>query len=149
MGTSGPGLWSTFLYYFTSSSLIAVFAITQGLHTESDPSLHFYPYIGGLVFGLLAGSTGAYFNRHISITINSKKPHRLEQHLINQLIQNSYQLVGELEGFTIYQRPNLSGVFSGKLFYQLNENNVIISGRATQVKALRNYLNPKVETDLR
>ncbi len=138
----GPGLWPTFVYYFVSATLIAFLAIAQSLDTQSESGLPTNPYVGAILFGLLSGAIGSYFNRNVTISLPVSNQKAFRQRLTEILTNSGFQATGELEGFTVYQRPKMSAIFSGKLFVYVSNDTATISGRASKVKALQKLLSP-------
>ncbi len=137
----GPGLWPTFLYYFVSATLIAFLAIAQSLDSQSATGLPTNPYVGAILFGLLSGAIGTYFNRNVTLSLPVTNQKVFRQRLTEVLTNSGFQVTGDFQGFTIYQRPKLSAIFSGKLFVQVGKDSATIAGRASKVKALQKLLS--------
>lgn len=133
----GPGFLPTFLYYFTGTSLIVALIVAQQLGVSLATRT---PYQIGASLGLLAGLLGAYFNRSQLISVNITNPKAFTQKLTQMLNSAGYQETGKAEEFTVYERSGASGVFSGKIFVQIEKKSATIAGRASKVEMLRKSL---------
>jgi hypothetical protein len=131
----GPGFFSTFLFYFVGATLIAAFVLSQGADLGSVNPLQ-----PGILFGLLAGLVGAYFNHHETATIAMTNRGAFIQKLKTTLTEINYEETGRVEEFTVYQRSIPSRFLSGKLFVQLEKNHALFSGRSSLIKLLKQRL---------
>jgi len=132
----GPGLLPTFLYYFVATTLIVAIAVSQGTGTSLETG---DPYQVGIVFGLLAGAFGAYFNRYVMIAIPLKTKAE-KRHLSHTLSAMGYVETNQLEDVTVYERSALGKFFSGKFLVQIEQDTATISGRSSRIKALQKRL---------
>jgi len=132
----GPGLLPTFLYYFVGTTLIAAFVVAQATDTRLDVG---NPYQVGILFGLLAGGVGTYFNRYISITLSLQTKAATRQ-LETALSEMGYAQTSAFDDYKIYERPIPSKFFSGKFILQFDQDQVAIAGRASSIKALQRKL---------
>lgn len=136
---SGPGVLPTFLYYFVGTTLIVVLLISQGV---GNPALADAgnAFTVGIVFGLLAGGVGTYFNRHELLTIPIKNQKTFGQTMNTVLADMGFTATEQVEEVTVYQRPIPSRFFSGKLFVQLDKDTLTLSGRSRLVRSLQKKL---------
>ena len=135
--TTGPGLIPTFLYYFVVMTLIAAFVVSQ----QTDMSLATgAPYQVGLLFGLLAGLTGAYFNRNVSITAAVSNAKAFTQTLTATLSELGFEQQTTINAFTVYKRSSLGGLFATKVLVEIEAKAANISGRSHIIKQLQQRL---------
>ena len=135
--TTGPGLIPTFLYYFVVMTLIAAFVVSQ----QTDMSLATgAPYQVGLLFGLLAGLTGAYFNRNVSITAAVSDAKTFMQTLTATLSELGFEQQTTINAFTVYKRSSLGGLFATKVLVEIEAKAANISGRSHIIKQLQQRL---------
>ncbi|MBD2075208.1 hypothetical protein H6F86_15150 [Phormidium sp. FACHB-592] len=135
--TTGPGLIPTFLYYFVVMTLITAFVVSQ----QTDISLATgAPYQVGILFGLLAGLTGAYFNRNVSITAAVSDAKAFNQTLTATLSELGFEKEATIDSFTVYKRSALSGLFTTKVLVEIEAKAATISGRSHIIKQLQQRL---------
>lgn len=134
----GPSFVPTFLYYFVGTTLIVAFVVANG----SEELQGVNPIQIGLLFGLVTGGLGAYFNSNRTIEVPIKNRGAFLKQLNQALAQMGYQPTSELEAFTVYERPVPGKFFAGKLFIQIEKNVATLSGRSSQVKALHKRIQP-------
>ncbi len=133
----GPGFVPTFLFYFVGTACITAFVLTQGL----DPNqTEINPFQVDLVLGVLAGLVGAYFNSHRTLTLPVKNRGAFLKRLKEAVSQLGFEQTGELDEFTVYERPAPSNFFSGKLFVSLDKSEATISGRSSIIRAVEKRL---------
>ena len=132
---SGPGWIPTFLYYFVATTLIEALVLTQGLESNQLPGQTSFQI--ALLFGLVVGGVGAYFNSYETLTLPIKNRGAFTQRLGKALTQMGYVEVKTVESFTVYERSALSRFFSGKILVELGAKNATISGRASRMRQLR------------
>lgn len=137
----GPGATSTFLYYFSTTSLVVSIAASRALHVGWGTSA---PQQIGLLGGLLAGGLGAYFNRTTSFTIPLKtKGDRgaFLSRLVDTMSQLGYQQKEQDGELYVYERQNLGKYLSGKVFVMLEAEQATIASRAIQVRQVQSALS--------
>jgi len=135
--TTGPGLIPTFLYYFVVMTLITAFVVSQ----QTDMSLATgAPYQVGILFGLLAGLTGAYFNRNVSITAAISDAKAFRQMLTATLSELGFEQQTTIDTFTVYKRSSLGGLFATKVLVEIEATAATISGRSRIIKQLQQRL---------
>jgi len=135
--TKGPGLIPTFLYYFVVMTLITAFVVSQ----QTDMSLATgAPYQLGILFGLLAGLTGAYFNRNVSITAAVSNAKAFTQTLTATLSELGFEQQTTINAFTVYKRSSLGGLFATKVLVEIEAKAANISGRSHIIKQLQQRL---------
>ncbi len=128
----GPGFVPTFLFYFVGTTFIAAFVIAKGA-----PELEVNPFQVAILFGLLAGGIGSYFNSHQTISFPIKNRGAFLKALKDSLTQMGYEEKTQQEELTIYERPIPSNFFSGKLFVQLEKDTAMVSGRSSIIRSLQ------------
>ncbi len=133
----GPGLWSTFCYYFTGMTLITAVVSSNALGLSLATGT---PYRLGIVLGLFAGLIGAYFNRTTTLSLEFKNKKAFTATLNEALAEMGFEQQSELDDFVIYQRSALSHLFSGKVLVQIDKNSANISGRSANIERLRQKL---------
>ncbi len=130
----GPGLLITFLYYFTCTTLITTVFSSQVLRLSLVTGM---PYSVGVIFGLIGGLLGTYFNRTVTVSLefNSKKVFTAA--LQDALTEMGFEETSKLDDFVVYQRPALSNIFSGKVFVQIGKGKAIIASRSRNIKRIK------------
>ena len=132
----GPGFVPTFLFYFVGTTFIAAFVIAKGATGLEGTN----PFQVAILFGLLAGGIGSYFNSHQTASFPIKNRGAFLKSLKESLSQMGYEQKEEVEDLTIYDRPMPSNFFSGKLFVQLEQDTAIVSGRSGMIRSLKKRL---------
>ena len=137
----GPGIAISFLYYFSTTTMIVAFFYSQSLDTSMFSPL---PYRYGMVFGVVTGAIGAYLNRSKTISTSFKKS-RAKQEFSNKLqealVEMGFEPKSEEEDYTIYGKSSLKSFFAGKIFVQIDKKSAAIAGRATDLKKLSKKLD--------
>lgn len=136
---SGPGTLPTFLYYFVGTTFIVVLLINQGVG-ETTLGSSGNPFTVGVLFGLLAGGVGTYFNRHELLTMPIKNQKAFAQKLTTVLAEMGFTEADSVEAVKVYERPIPSRFFTGKLFVQLDNETATLSGRSRLVRSLKQKL---------
>jgi len=146
----GPGAFATFLYYFTSTTILAALVAVRGLDMSVTTGV---PQRLGLMVGLLAGGLGIYFNRTATISIAAPNGDRTLGEVEAALAEIGYRLdQAELElsseatgsseiPLRVYQRAALGRLLSGRVYIQQMENQLIIASRAVHLRQLQRQLN--------
>lgn len=129
----GPGYWTTFCYYFSTTALIVLLVSAKGLGLGAQTGI---PSSLSISLGLLAGGIGAYFNRSVTLTLDFKNKKIFTATLNNALAEMGFEPKSELDNFIVYQRPTLSNIFSGKVFVEFEPNKATIVGRSANIKRL-------------
>jgi hypothetical protein len=137
---SGPGTLPTFLYYFVGTTLIVVLLINQGVGDTALISGVGNSFTVGVLFGLLAGGVGTYFNRHELLTIPIKNQKTFAQTLETVLTEMGFAEAELLDQVKVYERPIPSRFFTGKLFVQVEKETATLSGRSRLVRSLQKRL---------
>jgi type II secretory pathway pseudopilin PulG len=155
----GPGAASTFLYYFSTSALVGSFVVSRGLHLGLQTGI---PTQIGILFGLVAGSLGAYINRSTQLQMTVANPKQFQQTLEAALEKMGYGPVPTPEDteestdkgakankvnaatqaapYLTYQRSSLSQFFAGKLYAQITPSQATIVSRAANIRRLKKLL---------
>jgi hypothetical protein len=136
---SGPGTLPTFLYYFVGTTFITVLLMNQGAGDTALGSSG-NPFTAGILFGLLAGGVGTYFNRHELLTLPVKNQKTFTQKLNTVLTEMGFTEADPVEAVKVYERPIPSRFFSGKLFVQMENETLTLSGRSRLVRSLKQRL---------
>ena len=101
----------------------------------------------GLLVGLVAGLCGGYFNRTTSFSISSTDPSQLLANLKAIAQDMGYQLMDDSpnnrfeEDVLVYQRSGLSALFSGRVFFQIEDKQVTVAARSIQLKRLQQAID--------
>ncbi len=129
----GPGFLVTFLYYFSSTTLIVMFVTSKGIGMSLETGL---PYQFGILFGLVAGLLGAYFNRSATISVSFRNKKTFIKTLEQALSEMGFQKKSQLEEFAVYEKSAIRTLFSGKVLVQIDQNSATIIGRSSNIKRL-------------
>ncbi|NEO15630.1 MULTISPECIES: hypothetical protein [unclassified Moorena] len=134
----GPGLLITFLYYFTCTTLITTVFSSQVLRLSLVTGM---PYSVGVIFGLIGGLLGTYFNRTVTVSLEFKSKKVFTVALQDALTEMGFEETSKLDDFVVYQRPALSNLFSGKVFGQIGKGKAIIASRSINIKRISRKLS--------
>ncbi|NEQ80676.1 MAG: hypothetical protein F6K26_10590 [Moorea sp. SIO2I5] len=134
----GPGLLITFLYYFTCTTLITTIFSSQVLRLSLVTGM---PYSVGVIFGLIGGLLGTYFNRTVTVSLEFKSKKVFTAALQDALTEMGFEETSKLDDFVVYQRPALSNLFSGKVFVQIGKGKAIIASRSRNIKRISRKLS--------
>ncbi|NEO36756.1 MAG: hypothetical protein F6J90_10720 [Moorea sp. SIOASIH] len=129
----GPGLLITFLYYFTCTTLITTVFSSQVLRLSLVTGM---PYSVGVIFGLIGGLLGTYFNRTVTVSLEFKSKKVFTAALQDALSEMGFEETSKLDDFVVYQRPALSNLFSGKVFVQIGKGTATIASRSRNIKRI-------------
>ncbi len=147
----GPGAAATFLYYFASTAVAITFVMSRSTGLGVGTGL---PEQVGAVGGLVAGLLGLYFNRTAQFSLPLQGRKKFLNELDTVLAQYGYQPVpsDQLEQLTaetsgslrVYERSGASKWLSGRIFVQVEDQQVTLASRAGTVRALKKILaSPK------
>jgi len=129
-----PGLGLTFFYYFTVTNLIVIGLLSRRFEVSFlDHSL--YPI--AICAGLIGGILGTTFNRNVTISTTVKRKAVWLKTLNQQLADMGFEPQSELEDFTIYRKPAIATLFSGRVFLKFEGKTATIMGRASVIKKLK------------
>lgn len=146
----GPGFTATFLYYFTSATLLATLVATKGLNLSLASGL---PQQLGLVVGLAAGAAGGYFNRTVALSIAAPNTARTRAKVEAALSDMGYSLdapnpaisepaTGEASSpLSVYVRSPLRRLLSGRIYIQQDGNQLTMASRAGHMRQLQRRLS--------
>jgi len=138
---TGPGFLPTFLYYFSGTTLIATLILARGVSIEGHSP---FPTQLGLLVGVVGGLIGAAVNRTATLEIALAGKRQFASTLRQTLTDLGYVEIPPRENqatnLTIYARPRLAGLFSGKIFVQLDPQTATIASRAHTLRRLRDRL---------
>ncbi|MEM8777793.1 MAG: hypothetical protein AAGF26_02745 [Cyanobacteria bacterium P01_G01_bin.49] len=132
-----PGVTITFLYYFSMTTLIAIFVISQGMGVSLESQ---FPYQIGILLGLIAGLIGAYVNRSVTLTLTAKNRKTFLPNLEKTLTELGFSQRSQAEDYTIYSKAGLSSLFSGKILLKVEKKSVTLVGRSRNIKSLGQIL---------
>lgn len=135
---SGPGFAVTFLYYFSTTTLIVTFLVAQETHVNFLAPANFQM---GIVTGTLVGLVAAYFNHNITIDIEFKKKRTFINKLNQALSQMGLDEQMQVGDFVVYYKSGLKKFLSGKISIKMEKKSAIIMGRSSQVKQLKRNLD--------
>ncbi|EGJ30046.1 MULTISPECIES: hypothetical protein [Moorena] len=134
----GPGLLITFLYYFTCTTLITTVFSSQVLRLSLVTGM---PYSVGIIFGLIGGLLGTYFNRTVTVSLEFRSKKVFTAALNDALTEMGFEETSKLDDFVVYQRPALSNLFSGKVFVQIGKGKATIASRSRNIKRISSKLS--------
>lgn len=135
----GVGIWATFIYYFSCTTMIGAIATSQGLGLSlATPQ----PYRYGVILGLIAGVLGSYFNRTSSMTVGFEEQQAFSAQLNQALADMGFELQPAAPSdlgpdYLIYQRAAMGRWLSGQIFVQLSQHSATIASRSIHIKQLR------------
>ncbi len=142
----GPGFTATFLYYFTSATLLATLVAARGLNLSFGTGL---PQQLGLAVGLVAGGLGGYFNRTAAISI-SAPPGSASLAQVNGVLDEMGYHLDEADSASVdvsldsplrvYVRSPLRQLLSGRVYVQQDDNQLTIASRAMHLRDLQRRL---------
>ena len=135
---TGPGVTFTFFYYFSGAALItAVFAVkTLGVGFGSGITGQL-----ALAVGSVGGLLGAFYNRTKTLKIPVSKPKVFARKLEETLSEMGYTLSETVEGISVYQRSRFRRLFSGDIYVQNQDKEVVLAGRAMHIRTLEKRLD--------
>lgn len=133
----GPNFIVTFLYYFSTTILIVLLVMSQGMGVELNSGT---PYQTGVLLGAIAGILGAYFNRSTTISVNFHNQTVFTKTLEQALDDMGFSERENLGEVTLYTKSNLKNLFSGKILVKIEGNLATISGRSNALKQLQQML---------
>lgn len=156
---------TTFIYYCAGTTFIAAFLASKLLHLSL---LTPQPYRLGLLFGLVGGILGAYFNHTASFSLTTSNPQALAKQLTTLLTDIGYSLAPvtlpetatpansnaekmplESENshpatpsVEIYRPSFWRSLFTGPIIIQRDPKQLTLISRAKTIKWLRSQLSP-------
>ncbi|MBD2260165.1 hypothetical protein [Pseudanabaena sp. FACHB-2040] len=135
----GPGFVPTFLYYFSGTALVTTFLAVKILGVGLDTGI---PNQFGLLFGIVGGLVGTYFNQGkvLEIPFTSRKTFLREFQQVLDEKGYSQNPDASDDEIRVYQRPVLRQLFSGKIYVHLTEKRAFISSRAAHLRWLKKRL---------
>jgi hypothetical protein len=141
------GFWPTFVYFFAGTTLIAAVTSAQALQVELTSGA---PFQLGILFGLLSGFVGAYYNRttKLEIAIPEGKDNAIP---FNQSLSAAIQSIGYtpappteaeeiMPGYELYRRAGLRHWLSGNLLLRRQPEQVQLYSRARIIRQLKKTL---------
>ena len=137
---SGPGLWTTFFYYFAMMMLIGSFTASRATHSAwlSPSAIQI-----GVLLGAIAGLGGTYFNRSTTLELPIQGQKVFSNRLEQALESLGYAPVeGEdVDRLTqIYARGGSGSLFAGRLYVQIQDETARIVGRSSAIRRLQSLL---------
>ncbi|MEM8641994.1 MAG: hypothetical protein AAGG51_24750 [Cyanobacteria bacterium P01_G01_bin.54] len=134
----GPGLLLTFLYYFSTATLIADLVLAQqlqmGLNDRSTLQL-------SLFVGIMTGLLGLYMNRSRTLNFTVGSQRRFASRLEAALEEMGFDNKENAEGYSIYSHRGWQRWFAGKILVKIERQAVTITSRADNIRQLA----PKVD----
>ncbi len=94
------------------------------------------PYQFGILFGLVAGLLGAYFNRSATISVSFRNKKTFIKTLDQALSEMGFEKKSQLEEFAVYEKSAIRTLFSGKVLVQIDQNSATIIGRSSNIRRL-------------
>lgn len=132
-----PGITLTFLYYFSTTALIALLVFSQGLRLGFDSAIA-YQAASGLA--LLAGIIGTIQNRGITRQLSVKKNADCERALVRILDQRGFTEREPWQDFTAYRPARGRSWGRSRIFVKWEGRTLTLSGRAHLVRSLQSEL---------
>ncbi|MDS3859662.1 hypothetical protein RIF25_02460 [Thermosynechococcaceae cyanobacterium BACA0444] len=158
---------TTFIYYCAGTTMIAAFVASQLLHLSL---LTPQPYRIGLIFGVVGGVLGAYFNHTATFSLTATNPQALDIQITTLLAETGYSLaqqepnpedaakpedsskekmagrnkpstVGPPPTLEIYRPSFWRSLFTGPIIIQRNPHQLTFISRAQTIKWLREQLS--------
>lgn len=136
LNLQGIGTWTTFVYYFTCTTLLIAFVTSQGLHLSlATPA----PYRYGLLLGVPAGLLGVYFNRTVVWQTPVENVQAFQSQLEQALADIGFDLVAtpQTSDYRVYTRPAFGNFLSQRIRVQFQAGQAAIAGRAAHLRRLR------------
>ncbi|ASC69344.1 hypothetical protein XM38_002710 [Halomicronema hongdechloris C2206] len=135
----GPSFILTFLYYFSGTALITTFLAAKTLGVGLDTGI---PNQFGLIFGTVAGLLGAFVYRSVTLEMAITNRQSFLKRLNRALEDMGYQRDPDADedGVSVYTRPFLRQLFSGKVYVQVRDTQAIISSRAIHIRGIKQRL---------
>ncbi len=129
-----PGLWLTFLYYFTITDLVVLaFASRHFGVGFFDHSI--YPI--GICAGLIAGIIGSSLNRNVTVTTKVKRRAVWQKEFDSVLGEMGFTPRQEVDDFMVYRKSGWVALFSGRIFLKFEGKTATIIARSVVVKELQ------------
>jgi hypothetical protein len=135
---TGPGIFTTFAYYFGLSSFLGCFAAASAMGV---PYNHPVAVQAGLLLGLFAGGAGTMLNRSLALELpmpqKAMDRTAFQQRFSQVLMDLSFELVeGKREdAVEIYRRPT-GAWLSGRIYVQQDQQQIRVVGRANLIQKL-------------
>ncbi|WP_051020954.1 hypothetical protein [Synechococcus sp. PCC 6312] len=158
---------TTFIYYCAGTTMIAALVASQLLHLSL---LTPQPYRIGLIFGVVGGVLGAYFNHTATFSLTATNPQALDIQITTLLAETGYSLAqqepnledaakpedsskekmaGRNKPSTAANPPTLEiyrpsfwrSLFTGPIIIQRNPDRLTFISRAQTIKWLREQLS--------
>jgi hypothetical protein len=133
----GPNFIVTFLYYFSTTTLIVLLIASQGMGMSLQQQL---PYQLGTLCGLVAGIFGSYFNRSQTIFVSFQNQKAFTKKLDEALAKLGFEPKDRLEDMVVYSKNSVQTLFSGKILVKIDQNSATIVGRSSNLKRLQNAI---------
>ncbi|MEO0489246.1 MAG: hypothetical protein AAF215_23825 [Cyanobacteria bacterium P01_A01_bin.123] len=137
----GPGFFLTFLYYFSSTTLLASLVAAQSLHIPYGTGI---PMQMGAAVGVFGGLLGGYLNRSATITVPFTSRKRFLPQLNATLTDMGYTKTKTLDDdngeIWVYQRSILRQLLSGKIYVQMSDKTATITSRIVHLRGIRKGL---------
>ncbi|MGB0562765.1 MAG: hypothetical protein ACPGVO_13325 [Spirulinaceae cyanobacterium] len=129
----GPGLLLTFLYYFSTATLIADLALSQqfklGVNDRATLQL-------SLFVGIATGLVGLYMNRSRTLNFTVGNQRRFTSQLETALAEMGFGNKEDGEDYTIYSQSGWQRWFGGKILVKIERQAVTITSRADNIRQL-------------
>jgi len=139
---SGPGVFTTFAYYFGLTAVLACLAASKAM---AVPYNHPAAVQAGLLLGVFAGISGTLFNRSVVLELplpkRAKERTATRQRLEQALDQLFFETIDDTreDGVEVYERPT-GAWLSGRLYVQEQTEDFRVVGRATTIQKLKGKL---------
>lgn len=133
----GPTALLTFLYYFTTTTLVMALPAAQLTHTSLSTPL---PYRIGIPFGVLAGLAGAYYNASVVLEMTYPNSKRFQTELEGVLESMGFRPAGPAGPDQVYRPAALWVWLVGTIRVHFEANSATLIARAVHARQLRRQL---------
>ena len=136
---SGPGFGLTFLYYFSGTAVVTALLAVKTLGIGLDSGL---PNLYGTLFGAVGGLIGALANRSstLDLPISSRKTFKRELDAALAEMGYTEDDNASSDGISVYRRPLVRQLLSGRVYVLIGEKRAQISSRAIHMGGIKQRL---------
>ncbi len=136
----GPSFGLTFLYYFCGTALVTTLLAVKSLGIGLDTGI---PNQYGIVFGIIGGVLGGLVNRSTVLTLPVSSQKTFKRELDAALAEMGYTEDTEanlLEGISVYRRPFVRQLLSGRIYVLITDKKAQISSRKVHMGNIKKRL---------
>lgn len=136
----GPSFGLTFLYYFCGTALVTTLLAVKSLGIGLDTGI---PNQYGIMFGIVGGVVGALVNRSTTLTLPVSSQKTFRRELDAALAEMGYTEDKDadlLDGISVYRRPFVRQLLSGRIYVLLTDKKAQISSRKVHMGGIKKRL---------